>query len=197
MSTLPGTPDWWQNRTAAAAGGTNSAAATAAAAAALSAAGGTSSDMAQHLAQQYAAAFANAGRSSSQDPAATAAATAMAANMAGEAASVGSVSPPASRGSSGRSGRRGSGRPASAQFALDGNDIESVQCALIVAIMVRLLICSDNGRPLIGPNGKPMVRCEECGKVLADPSSLYRHRKIHTGEKNHVCPFCGRTFIQR
>ena len=42
----------------------------------------------------------------------------------------------------------------------------------------------------IGDNGKPSVKCEECGKVLADPSSLYRHRKIHTGEKPHVCPFC-------
>lgn len=42
----------------------------------------------------------------------------------------------------------------------------------------------------IGPNGKPSVECEDCGKVLADPSSLYRHRKIHTGEKPHKCPYC-------
>lgn len=49
----------------------------------------------------------------------------------------------------------------------------------------------------IGPNGKPAVSCEICGKTLADPSSLYRHRKIHNGEKPHKCPFCGRKFIQR
>ena len=49
----------------------------------------------------------------------------------------------------------------------------------------------------IGPNGKPSVECEDCGKVLADPSSLYRHRKIHTGEKPHKCPYCERRFIQR
>ena len=49
----------------------------------------------------------------------------------------------------------------------------------------------------IGPNGKPAVSCEICGKTLADPSSLYRHRKIHNGEKPHKCPFCGRRFIQR
>lgn len=49
----------------------------------------------------------------------------------------------------------------------------------------------------IGPNGKPAVSCEVCGKTLADPSSLYRHRKIHNGEKPHKCPFCGRKFIQR
>ena len=41
-------------------------------------------------------------------------------------------------------------------------------------------------------NGKAAVKCEECGKVLADPSSLYRHRKIHTGEKPHKCPICSR-----
>jgi hypothetical protein len=49
----------------------------------------------------------------------------------------------------------------------------------------------------IGPNGKPSVTCEVCGKRLADPSSLYRHRKIHSGEKPHECPYCGRKFIQR
>ena len=38
----------------------------------------------------------------------------------------------------------------------------------------------------MGSNGKAAVKCEECGKVLADPSSLYRHRKIHTGEKPPV-----------
>ena len=45
----------------------------------------------------------------------------------------------------------------------------------------------------IGPNGKPSVKCEECGKLLADPSSLYRHRKIHTGDKPHKCPHCPRS----
>ena len=49
----------------------------------------------------------------------------------------------------------------------------------------------------IGPNGKPSVECEECGKLLADPSSLYRHRKIHTGDKPHKCPYCEKRFIQR
>ena len=44
----------------------------------------------------------------------------------------------------------------------------------------------------IGANGKASVACEDCGKVLADPSSLYRHRKIHTGEKPHKCPHCPR-----
>ena len=44
----------------------------------------------------------------------------------------------------------------------------------------------------IGPNGKPAVKCGECGKTLADPSSLYRHRKIHSGDKPHKCPYCPR-----
>ena len=42
-----------------------------------------------------------------------------------------------------------------------------------------------------------MVKCEICAKELADPSSLYRHRKIHNGEKPHKCPYCDRRFIQR
>ena len=46
-------------------------------------------------------------------------------------------------------------------------------------------------------NGKPSVTCEICGKKLADPSSLYRHRKIHSGDKPHKCPYCTRRFIQR
>ena len=44
----------------------------------------------------------------------------------------------------------------------------------------------------IGTNGKPSVACEVCGKKLADPSSLYRHRKIHSGDKPHKCPYCPR-----
>jgi len=50
---------------------------------------------------------------------------------------------------------------------------------------------------IVSASGKAAVKCEECGKVLADPSSLYRHRKIHTGEKPHKCPYCDRRFIQR
>ena len=42
-----------------------------------------------------------------------------------------------------------------------------------------------------------MVKCEICGKELADPSSLYRHRKIHNLEKPHSCLYCERKFIQR
>jgi len=49
----------------------------------------------------------------------------------------------------------------------------------------------------IGANGKQPVACEVCGKKLTDPSSLYRHRKIHSGDKPHKCPYCNRRFIQR
>ena len=46
-------------------------------------------------------------------------------------------------------------------------------------------------------DGKVVVECEICKKQLADPSSLYRHRKIHSGDKPHKCPYCDRRFIQR
>jgi hypothetical protein len=49
----------------------------------------------------------------------------------------------------------------------------------------------------VSANGKPSVSCEICSKKLADPSSLYRHRKIHSGDKPHKCPYCTRRFIQR
>ena len=42
-----------------------------------------------------------------------------------------------------------------------------------------------------------MVKCEICGKELADRIKLYRHRKIHNAEKPHSCPYCERKFIQR
>ena len=41
------------------------------------------------------------------------------------------------------------------------------------------------------------MKCEVCGKKLADPSSLYRHRKIHSGDKPHKCPYCERLVGRR
>ena len=55
-----------------------------------------------------------------------------------------------------------------------------------------LIITISYRTDIVSANGKAAVKCEECGKVLADPSSLYRHRKIHTGEKPHKCPYCDR-----
>lgn len=53
------------------------------------------------------------------------------------------------------------------------------------------------GNSTKGADGKKPVECEICHKTLADPSSLYRHRKMHAGIKPHQCPHCDKSFGQR
>ena len=53
------------------------------------------------------------------------------------------------------------------------------------------------GQPQIGPMGKLMVKCEICGKELANRVKLYRHRKMHNGERPHSCPYCDYKFNMR
>ena len=45
-----------------------------------------------------------------------------------------------------------------------------------------------------GPNG--LQECEICHTKLAQSTSLSRHRKIHSGDKPHKCPYCNKQFIQ-
>ena len=49
--------------------------------------------------------------------------------------------------------------------------------------------------PANGPNG--LQECEICHIKLAQSTSLTRHRKIHSGDKPHKCPYCSKGFIQR
>ena len=85
--------------------------------------------------------------------------------------------------------------PAGSYNWLDGlNNIPTMSSSRIIMENVKLEKHPPGGIRTgeIGLNGKPAVKCEECGKTLADPSSLYRHRKIHTGDKPHKCPYCPR-----
>lgn len=40
-------------------------------------------------------------------------------------------------------------------------------------------------------------QCPDCGRMFLKPSQMLRHRRIHTGEKPHVCNICGNTFTQK
>ena len=37
-------------------------------------------------------------------------------------------------------------------------------------------------------------KCLECGKILKDAPGLRDHINTHTGERPHVCKYCGKTF---
>ena len=54
-------------------------------------------------------------------------------------------------------------------------------------------------RPQLPP--KPQLpqgfkKCEQCGKILKK-MSMYQHRQMHLGIKNHECEYCGKKFTQK
>ena len=40
-------------------------------------------------------------------------------------------------------------------------------------------------------------KCKYCGKYFSAPVDLYRHMRIHTGERPYACSICNRTFRQK
>ncbi|VDM53862.1 unnamed protein product [Angiostrongylus costaricensis] len=39
--------------------------------------------------------------------------------------------------------------------------------------------------------------CKTCGRCFADASTLRRHHLVHSGEKKHSCPICGRRIARK
>ncbi|XP_066428857.1 zinc finger protein 547-like isoform X1 [Eleutherodactylus coqui] len=46
-------------------------------------------------------------------------------------------------------------------------------------------------------NGGKRFHCGECGKQFTKSSSLYTHRRIHTGKKPYSCSECGKYFFTK
>lgn len=44
--------------------------------------------------------------------------------------------------------------------------------------------------------GEKPLNCEFCGKNFALPSSLQKHRNLHSVERKYECSVCGKKFNQ-
>ncbi|XP_027141047.1 gastrula zinc finger protein XlCGF49.1-like isoform X5 [Larimichthys crocea] len=58
------------------------------------------------------------------------------------------------------------------------------------------IVCNPNlsGADSNAHQSKHVFKCDICGKDFKHRSSLYKHAKIHTGDKLYICNTCGKRF---
>ena len=71
--------------------------------------------------------------------------------------------------------------------------IKKYRVSIVVNFMVLEKICGN----IFKPNQDKKYKCEVCGKGFINIQSFKDHMNTHTGEKPHLCKYCGAAFASK